>query len=122
MLKQQKIVAIVDDDPSMLRATKDLLNALGFLTTAFTSAQDFLDDREAAQANCLLLDIDLGGMSGFELQHQLKISGSTLPIIFITALDDDGTREQAKKAGCIAFLRKPYSARQLIDALQKALP
>ena len=122
MLKQQKIVAIVDDDPSMLRATADLLNALGFQTKVFTSAQDFLDAGAATQADCLLLDIDLGGVSGFELQHQLKISGSTLPIIFITALDDDGTREQARKAGCIAFLRKPYSARQLIDALQKALP
>ncbi len=122
MLKSQKIVAVVDDDPSVLRATGDLSNALGFLTKVFASAQEFLDQGAATQVDCLLLDIDLGGMSGFDLQRQLKISGSTLPIIFMTALDDEGTRVQAQKAGCIAFLRKPYSARQLVDALEKAVP
>ena len=122
MPKRPKIVAVVDDDPSMLRATGDLLNALGFLTKVFASAQEFLDQRAATQVDCLLLDIDLGGVSGFDLQRQLKISGSTLPIIFMTALDDEGTRTRALKAGCVAFLRKPYSADQLVDALEKAVP
>jgi FixJ family two-component response regulator len=122
MLKHPKIVAVVDDDPSVLRATGDLLNALGFLTKVFASAQEFLDQAASTQVDCLLLDIDLGGVSGFDLQRQLKISGSTLPIIFMTALDDEGTRTQALKAGCVAFLRKPYSARQLVDALEKAVP
>jgi len=122
MPKQQKIVAVVDDDPSMLRATADLLNALGFSTKIFASAQEFLDSGTATQADCLLLDINLPGVSGFELQRRLKLSGSPLPVIFMTALDDEGTSRQAHEAGCVAFLRKPYSARQLIDALAKAVP
>lgn len=121
MPKRQLIVAVVDDDPSMLRATEDLLDALGFATKLFTSAEEFLDRGAATQVDCLLLDIDLGGMSGIELQRQLKVSGSTLPVIFMTALDDEGTSEQAQKAGCVAFLRKPYLARQLIDAIDKAV-
>ena len=121
MLKRQKIIAVVDDDPSMLRATKDLLDAHGFATELFTSAEEFLDHGAAAQADCLLLDIHLGGMSGIELRHQLRISSPTLPVIFMTALDDEGTRGQAEKAGCVAFLRKPYSSRQLVDAIEKAM-
>ena len=122
MLKRQKIVAVVDDDPSMLRATRDLLDAQGFAVAVFESAEDFLDRGAAAQADCLLLDIHLGGMSGIELRRRLKIAGSTLPVIFMTALDDEDTRAQAHKAGCIAFLRKPYSARNLIEAIEKAVP
>ena len=122
MTKRQNTIAIVDDDPSMLRATKDLLEAHGFSTREFSSAEEFLIRGVAAQVDCLLLDIHLGGMSGFELRNQLKISGSTLPVIFITALDDEDTRAQAQKAGCVAFLRKPYSKRQLMDAIRKAVP
>ena len=122
MAKRQHMIAIVDDDPSMLRATKDLLEAHGFSTREFSSAEEFLIRGVAAQVDCLLLDIHLGGMSGFELRNQLKISGSTLPVIFITALDDQDTRAQAQKAGCVAFLRKPYSKRQLMDAIRKAVP
>jgi FixJ family two-component response regulator len=122
MAKRQSIIAIVDDDPSMLRATKELLDAQGFANRGFSSAEEFLIRGVAAQVDCLLLDIHLGGMSGFELRNQLKLSGSTLPVIFITALDDEDTRGQAHKAGCVAFLRKPYSGRQLMDAIRKAIP
>jgi CheY-like chemotaxis protein len=76
----------------------------------------------ATQVDCLLLDIHLGGVSGIELRRRLKDSGSTLPVIFMTALDDEAMREQALKAGCVAFLRKPFQARQLIDAIKKAVP
>ena len=99
MAKRQSIIAIVDDDPSMLRATKELLDAQGFANRGFSSAEEFLIRGIAAQVDCLLLDIHLGGMSGFELRNQLKLSGSTLPVIFITALDDEDKRGQAHKAG-----------------------
>ena len=88
---------------SMLRATKELLDAQGFANRGFSSAEEFLIRGIAAQVDCLLLDIHLGGMSGFELRNQLKLSGSTLPVIFITALDDEDTRAQAHKAGCVAY-------------------
>jgi len=122
MAKRQNMIAIVDDDPSMLRATADLLDAQGFATRGFSSAEEFLIRGVAAQVDCLLLDIHLGGMSGFELRNRLKLSGSTLPVIFITALDDEETRGQAHEAGCVALLRKPYSARLLMDAIRKAVP
>ena len=121
MPRRQKIVAVVDDDSSMLGATRDLLEACGFVTRAFASAEEFLDHGAPSQVDCLLLDIHLGGMSGIELRRRLKISGATLPVIFITALDDEDTRAQAQQAGCVAFLRKPYSARQLVDAIEKAV-
>ena len=122
MPKRRKIVAVVDDDPSMLNAAETLLDAQGFATMVFASAEEFLGRGAATQVDCLLLDIHLGGLSGIELRHRLKDSGSTLPIIFMTALDDEAMVEQAVKAGCVACLRKPFQARQLIEAIKKAVP
>jgi FixJ family two-component response regulator len=121
MLKRPTIVAIVDDDPSMLRATETLLDAHGFATEAFASAEEFLGRGNPTRVDCLLLDIHLGGMSGIELRHQLRASGCTLPVIFMTALDDEAIRGHALKAGCVAYLRKPFPARQLIHAIWKAV-
>ena len=122
MPKRRKVVAVVDDDPSMLNAAESLLDAQGFATMVFASAEEFLDRGAGTQVDCLLLDIHLGGLSGIELQHRLKDSGSTLPVIFMTALDDEAIREQALKAGCVALLRKPFQARQLLEAIKKAVP
>ena len=88
MPELRKIVAVVDDDPSMRRAAESLLDAHGFTTKVFASAEEFLDREAAAEVDYLLLDIHLGGMSGIELRCQLRASGSTLPIIFMTAFDE----------------------------------
>ena len=122
MQKRRKIVAIVDDDPRMRRATENLLDASGFATELFASAEDFLDRGAKIQVDYLLLDIDLGGMSGIELRRQLTASGSTLPVIFMTGLDDKAILRQALMAGCVgvACLGKPFTARQLTDAIAKA--
>jgi FixJ family two-component response regulator len=120
MVVRRKIVAVVDDDPSVLGATEDLLNAYGFATKVFASAEEFLDRGTATQVDCLLLDAGLGGMSGIELQRRLKASGSGLPVIFMTGLDDETLRAQALKAGCFAYFRKPFLGNQLIDAIEKA--
>ena len=122
MQKRRNIVAIVDDDPRMGRATENLLDASGFATELFASAEDFLDRGAATRVDYLLLDIDLGGMSGIELRRQLTASGSKLPVIFMTALDDKAILREALMAGCVACLRKPFTARQLIDAIEKAGP
>lgn len=122
MAMRQKTVAIVENDPSMLRAAGDLLDAHGFTTVAFASAEDFLaGSGDRGSVDCVLVDIDLGGMSGIDLRRQLEASGSTLPIIFMTALDDDTIHRQALRAGCVAFLRKPFSEGALIDAIRKAV-
>jgi len=119
--KQPKIVAVVEDSPSVLRGLERLLRARGLATEVFASAEEFLASSASARAACLVLDIQLGGMSGFELQRQLAASGSRLPIIFMTAFDSDATRMRAMEAGCLAYLRKPFAAKLLFDAIDKAL-
>jgi FixJ family two-component response regulator len=120
--KPRKIIAIVDDDPGTLDAIGLLLDAHGLEVRAFDSAEAFLERDVVEQVDCLLLDIHLGGLSGIELRHRLEASGSSLPVIFMTGLDDAATREQALRAGCVAYLLKPVLARQLMDAIHKATP
>jgi FixJ family two-component response regulator len=122
MQKRRTIVAVVDDDPSMLKAAEDLLDAHGCTASLFTSAEEFLASELVTRADCLLLDIHLGGLSGIELRRQLKSSRPALPVIFMTALDDEAMRREALQAGCVACLRKPFPARQLFDAIEKAVP
>lgn len=122
MRTQKKVVAVVDDDQSMLSAAEELLNAHGFSTIKFSSAEDFLVSGGATAANCLLVDIHLDGVSGIELRRQLKVSHPELPVIFMTALDDDAVRRRALEAGCVTFLHKPFPAHELIEAIERAVP
>lgn len=115
------MIAVVDDDPSMLKGIVRLLSAHGFCTQAFASAEAFLNGENARNAACLILDISLGGISGIELRRQLTASGSNLPVIFITALDDEATLRAATDAGCIAYLHKPFPANLLINAITGAI-
>lgn len=122
MQKRHTTVAVVDDDPSMLKAAADLLDAQGISASLFTSAEEFLASGLVEQVDCLLLDIHLGGLSGIELRQQLKTSRPDLPVIFMTALDDETIRQQALQVGCVACLRKPFPARQLVGAIERAVP
>jgi FixJ family two-component response regulator len=117
-----KAIGVVDDDASMLKGIERLLGAYGFATKVFASAEAFLDRNAAADVDCLLVDIHLGGMSGIELRHHLTASGCKLPVIFMTAFDDEATRMQAQSAGCIAFLHKPFTANLLIGAIEQVAP
>ena len=114
------MIAVVDDDASVLKGIERLLGAYGFATKVFASAEAFLDLNATAEVDCLLVDIHLGGMSGIELRHHLAASGCKLPVIFMTAFDDEATRMQAQGAGCIAFLHKPFVANLLIGAIEQA--
>jgi FixJ family two-component response regulator len=118
---RQKIVAVVDDDPGMLKAIERLLSASGFRVKASPSAEAFLASTASQDADCLVLDIQLDGISGLELRRLLTNSGCTVPVIFITAFDDERTRQEALKAGCVDFLRKPFPAHCLFAAIQKAV-
>ena len=118
---RQQVVAVVDDDPGMLRSIERLLKAHKFQTESFASAEAFLDGSAADAATCLVLDIHLGGMSGIELRRRLAASGSGLPVIFISAIDDEAVRQEAVAAGCVAYLRKPFLAQVLIGAITKAI-
>lgn len=119
MAAQPRIVLVIDDDPSMLRSITRLLAVHGFATEAFSSAEAFLATDIPSAATCLLLDIHLDGISGIDLHRRLSASGSRLPIIFMTAVDDDAACKEAMETGCVAYLRKPFPASQLLDAIEK---
>ena len=112
-------IGVVEDDPSFRRALRRLLNAAGFAVAAFASAEEFLASESAGATACLVLDVHLGGMSGFDLQQRLATAGVPIPAIFITAHDDPVTRERAR-AG-VAYLQKPFREAALIGAIHQAL-
>jgi len=114
-------VAIVDDDASLCHAMGRLLRAAGYHAFTYPSAEAFLQDKGRVCPDCILLDIQLGGMSGFELQTRLAASGSTIPVIFITAHDDPETREQARQTDWVAYLRKTDPGEMVLDAIRKAV-
>jgi FixJ family two-component response regulator len=121
--KRQFFVAVVDDDAAMRAATRDLLNSNGFRTQGFSSAEQFLRSRHGCKAGCLVLDMRLPGMSGLELQRELRVMGLAIPAIFATAEDDvDGELQiRILQAGAVAVLRKPFDPGQLSRLVQHAL-
>jgi FixJ family two-component response regulator len=120
-LIRKKIVAVVDDDLGMRKATANLLSAFGYGTETFDSAEAFLKAAATSEAACLVVDVQLADISGVELAHQLAADGFKYPIIFITALDDGRIRCQAEAAGAVAYLRKPCSESSLIEAIARAI-
>lgn len=121
MTDSHKIIAVVDDDPEMRAAMASLLSAYGYGAETFDSAETFLTCASTSKATCLVVDIQLGDISGVELANQLVADGYTYPIIFMTGFDDELIRKQADAAGGVAFLHKPFPARMLFDAIEKAL-
>ena len=122
MPMQKTIVAVVDDDPEMRSAMVSLLSGFGYSVETFDSAETFLICASTSKAMCLVVDIRLGDISGVELAHQLAADGFKYPIIFMTGLDDGVIQSQATAvAGCVAFLRKPFPANVLVDAIKKAV-
>jgi FixJ family two-component response regulator len=117
----RSLIFVIDDDPGMLRSIERLLKVYGFDVQAFTSAEAFLDNANPRDAGCLVLDIHLSGMSGIELRHKLALSESTIPVIFMTANNSDVILKAALEVGCTAYLPKPFPAKQLMDAIDKAL-
>src|SRR5215471_12880489 len=101
-----RFVAVVDDDTSLCRALARLLAAAGIQSRCYASAEAFLEDRQKRAPDCLILDLQLGGISGFDLQRELTTQGRSVPIIFITADDSPEAREQALCAGCEGFFLK----------------
>jgi FixJ family two-component response regulator len=115
---KRKVVAIIDDDPSVLRGLKRVLDASHFATKVYDCGEAFLDS--ASQVSCIVIDIHLGGISGIEIRRRLKAIGSTTPVIFMTAHDSAAVRREAMDAGCAAYLQKPFSGHVLIDAIRNA--
>jgi len=115
------LIGVVDDDASILRALRRLLGSAGFGVRTFGSGEELLACEHLTTIDCLVLDVQLGGLSGFELQERLGEAFLPIPIIFITAHDDPPMRERARRAGAADYLRKPFDDQLLIDAIERAL-
>jgi FixJ family two-component response regulator len=115
------IISIVDDDESVRKAIKRLINSIGLEAEDFASAEDFLLSGRFEESACLILDLRLPGMSGLELQSHLAVIESRLPIIFISAHGDSLARARAIEAGAIDFLQKPFNENALFEALRVSL-
>jgi FixJ family two-component response regulator len=124
MSKGHPLIAVVDDDASVCRAMKRLIRSLGMNAETFTSGKEFLDLLEAMPSfhpDCVILDVQMPGMSGLEVRDQLVQSSPSLPVIFITAHDEVGVRERVLAMGAVAFLRKPFNDELIVKTLNAAL-
>jgi FixJ family two-component response regulator len=120
-MSRQPLVALVDDDISVREAVPSLLQRGGFAVQAFASAEAFLSAGVAEATKCLILDVALPGMSGADLQQELARGATGVPIVFITARDDQALRLRLLGAGAVACLFKPFSNNDLIAAVETAL-
>lgn len=115
------MISIVDDDIWVREATAGYLRSRGYQVAAFASAEDFLQSDDVDRTTCVVIDIQLPGLSGIELQHELRATGRTTPVIFMTALAGEDVRSRAMAAGAVAFLRKPFEASVFDRCLDSAL-
>jgi FixJ family two-component response regulator len=114
-------VYVVDDDPSIRSALENLISSHGLRVETFPDAQDFLRDCPSDAAGCLVLDVQMPGLSGLDLQRELKDAGIHLPVIFITGHGDIPTTVRAMKAGAAEFLTKPFGEQELLAAISQAV-
>ena len=120
-MHEPHIVVIVEDDTSVRQATERLLRAAGYATTAFASAEALLAARRVDHAGCLVIDIFLPGLTGFELHAQLLAVGVDVPVIFVSGHDEPHVREQAQQAGAFAYLTKPWAGSTLLAVVARAM-
>jgi FixJ family two-component response regulator len=119
--QNSKLIAIVDDDESVLRSLQDLIESDGLTALCFGSSEQFLDSEARSNAACLIADIRMPGMSGLELQAKLKAERCPLPIIFITAHGDAEMRIRAVREGAVEFLSKPFDDAVLLQIVHTTL-
>ena len=117
----KNLISVVDDDESIRRTTTLLIESFGFRGAAFESAESFLRSRQLHDTSCLIVDVQMPGMDGLQLQSHLAAAGCGIPIIFITAYDSKDSRQRAMQAGAAAFLGKPFSDKQLLQTIRSAL-
>ena len=115
------LVAIVDDDESVRDAVGSLFRSMGFRTELFAGGEEFLAAPNLREFSCLILDVQMPGMDGLELQLRLAAASHPIPIIFVTAYGDENTRARALRGGAVSFLTKPFSEDALLGAVQSAI-
>jgi FixJ family two-component response regulator len=121
MSDESYFIAVIDDDESMCQALSRMLRLAGYDVRTYFSAESFMDDSDHVHARFAVTDIQLRGMSGFDLQRRLRQELPALPVAFITAHDEPATRAQARDSGCVAYFRKPFPTSKLLEAIHSAL-
>ena len=117
----EPLIAVVDDDISVRESLESLIRSAGMGVSVFASAEEFLNSRNGHKADCLILDVRLPGMSGFELQHHMVAQNCRVPVIFMTGHGyDERSRSEASSAWTVAYLTKPFTEEELLDALRAA--
>jgi FixJ family two-component response regulator len=120
-LPEARVISVVDDDAFARDAIGDLIQSLGYRALAFPSAEQFLDSGCAGEVDCLITDLQMPGISGFDLQNHLQAAGCDTPVIFVSAFAEERFRRRALNAGAVAFLSKPFQAERLIGCIDTAL-
>jgi FixJ family two-component response regulator len=116
------LISVVDDDESIRRTTTLLIQSFGFQPAAFDSADSLLNSGQLQETSCLIVDVQMPGINGLQLQRHLAAQGYKIPIIFITAYDSKESRQQALHAGAVAFLSKPFNDELLLETIRGTLP
>jgi len=119
MFLGKKQIYIVDDDESVCRSLKLLMGTYGFIVETFLSAEKFLSVVPNSASGCLIMDIHMPGLNGWEAHQKLRETGSNRPVIFISADKDSTLKEQALKAGAVGFLQKPFNDKELVDLVNR---
>ena len=120
-MSRTPVVSIVDDDESIRNVISSLVRSLGYDALAFDSAEAFLAFPRLHETSCLILDVQMPGMSGLDLQDELRACNYSVPIIFITAFPEEGLRRRAETAGALGFFGKPVDGQIIIACLNKAV-
>ena len=114
-------ISVVDDDESVRRTTKLLIESFGYRAAVFESAETFLKSGQLNETSCLVVDVQMPGMNGLQLQSRLATESWSIPIIFISAYGNKQSRRKAMQAGAVAFLEKPFSDEHLLETIRSAL-
>ena len=117
----KNLISVIDDDESVRRTTTRLIESFGLRAAAFESAENFLDSDYLNDTSCLIVDVQMPGMNGLQLQSHLAAAGCGIPIIFISAYDDRESCRRAMQAGAVAFLGKPFTDERLLQWIRSAL-
>ena len=119
-MPERNLVFVVDDDAMMLKSVARLLRQHGYDSLVFSSAEAFENHDDFDRAVCVILDINLGDVSGIDLRQRLKEANISVPVIYITGNDNPAVRRAAHQSGCLAYLTKPFSATSLMEPLHRA--
>jgi FixJ family two-component response regulator len=120
-MKEIPVISIVDDDESLREALKSLVRSIGYHAAAYGSAEEFLDSGCVHDTSCLITDVNMEGLSGFDLQDRLTREGHAMPIIFVTALPEEQVRSRACEGGAFGFFQKPFHEEKLVACLAQAV-